>query len=54
MVIFQSEFTEFHYKIKLSYSDNAGRREKRDILLNKILFFDSAMQLFPPRLSREI
>ena len=36
MVNVQSEFIEFHDKIKLSYSDNAQLREKRDILLGKL------------------
>lgn len=36
MVNLQSEFIEFHDKIKLSYSDNAELREKRDILLKKL------------------
>ena len=36
MVNLQSEFIEFHDKIKLSYSDNSELREKRDILLKKL------------------
>lgn len=36
MVNVQSEFIEFHDKIKLSYNDNAQLREKRDILLRKL------------------
>lgn len=36
MINLQSEFIEFHDKIKLSYSDNAELREKRDILLKKL------------------
>lgn len=36
MVNLQSEFIEFHDKIKLSYTDNAELREKRDILLKKL------------------
>ena len=36
MINLQNEFIEFHNTIKLSYSDNAELREKRDILLNKL------------------
>lgn len=36
MVNLQTEFLEFHNNIKLSYSDNAELREKRDILLQKL------------------
>ena len=36
MVNLQSEFLEFHDNIKLSYSDNAELRQKRDILLQKL------------------
>lgn len=36
MVNLQSEFIEFHDKIKLSYDDNSELREKRDILLGKL------------------
>ena len=36
MVNLQSEFIEFHEKIKLSYEDNSELRQKRDILLKKL------------------
>ena len=36
MINLQNEFIEFHNTIKLSYSDNAELREKRDILLKKL------------------
>ena len=36
MVNLQSEFVEFHDKIKLSYDENVELREKRDILLKKL------------------
>ena len=36
MVNLQLEFLEFHDNIKLSYSDNAELRQKRDILLRKL------------------
>ena len=36
MINLQSEFIEFHDKIKLSYDDNTELREKRDILLKKL------------------
>ena len=36
MVNLQSEFIEFHDKIKLSYDENVELREKRDILLKKL------------------
>lgn len=36
MINLQSEFIEFHDKIRLSYDDNSELREKRDILLKKL------------------
>ena len=36
MVNLQTEFINFHDKIKLSFDDNAELRNKRDILLNKL------------------
>ena len=36
MIDLQSEFLEFNDNIKLSYSDNAELRDKRDILLKKL------------------